>query len=123
MAARFLDRKPGTLIVAAAGNESERPYFVEAVGNPAALIPSDDLRLDRPDPRPISFGHGIHHCLGAALARLQARIALPAFVSAFPEYRVAEADLRWTRSMTFRGPETLPLILQPARRPLPALAS
>ena len=38
---------------------------------------ADELRLDRPDPRPISFGFGAHHCLGAALARMQLRGTLP----------------------------------------------
>ena len=71
----------------------------------------DELRLDRPDPRPLSFGHGIHHCVGAALARLEAATVLPAFLEAFPDFRVDEAALTWRRSTTFRGPRTLPVHL------------
>ena len=75
------------------------------------------LRLDRPDPRPISFGHGAHHCLGAALARLEARIAIPAFVEAFPNYRVDEQTLAWKQSNTLRGPKHLPIELTPPTPP------
>lgn len=39
----------------------------------------NDLRLDRHDPAPLSFGQGIHHCLGAGLARMEMRIGLQAF--------------------------------------------
>ncbi len=67
----------------------------------------DELLIDRPDPRPLSFGHGIHHCLGAALARLEARIAIPRFVETFPDYRVVEEQLEWKRSVTLRGPTHL----------------
>ena len=45
---------------------------------------ADQLRLDRPDPRPISFGHGIHYCIGAALARLEMKVTIPRFLNAFP---------------------------------------
>jgi len=70
----------------------------------------DVLRLDRPDPRPLSFGHGIHHCVGAALARLEAKVAIPAFVERFPDYRIDHTAIAWKRSMTLRGPTTLPII-------------
>lgn len=68
---------------------------------------ADTLRLDRPDPRPISFGHGIHHCLGASLARLEMRVGLPTFLAAFGDYRVADNDVEWKRSHTLRGPTRL----------------
>ena len=71
----------------------------------------DQLILDRENPRPLSFGHGIHHCLGAALARLEARIALPLFLQTHPDYAVAEDQVRWKRSITLRGPASLPVRL------------
>lgn len=71
----------------------------------------DALQLDRPQPRPLSFGHGIHHCLGAALARLEAKVALPMFLQAFPDYRIDEGRLEWKRSITLRGPSELPVTL------------
>ncbi len=69
----------------------------------------NELVLDRQDPQPLSFGHGIHHCLGAALARLEARIAIPLFLDAWPNYEVSYADLEWKRSVTVRGPKRLVL--------------
>ncbi len=66
-----------------------------------------DLRLDRSDPRPISFGHGVHHCLGHALARLELRIALQALVSDLGDYTVD--DVQWRLSPNLRGPTSLTL--------------
>jgi len=73
--------------------------------DPRVYDSPDELRLDRPDPRPLSFGHGIHHCLGAALARIEGEIAIRAFVERFPDYRIA--SLEWKRSLTLRGPEAM----------------
>lgn len=68
---------------------------------------ADELRVDRPDPKSVSFGHGIHHCLGAALARLEMRVAIPAFLDAFGDYTVDPDDIEWKRSHTLRGPTRL----------------
>ncbi len=77
--------------------------------DPAVYDRADQLILDRPAPRPLSFGHGAHHCLGAALARLEGSIAIPAFLRRFPDFRIAEEGLTWRRSMSLRGPLTLPI--------------
>lgn len=71
----------------------------------------DELLLDRDRPRPLSFGHGIHHCIGAALARLEGQVAIPAFVERFPDYTVIEDDIVWKRSFTLKGPQHLPVQL------------
>jgi cytochrome P450 len=68
-----------------------------------------ELRLDRDDPRPLSFGHGIHLCVGAALARLEAKVAIPAFVERFPDYRVDRTHVVRKTSTTLRGPAVLPV--------------
>ena len=70
---------------------------------------ADKLRLDRPDPKPLSFGHGIHHCLGASLARLELRVAIPAFLEAFGDYQLDPARTVWKRSLSVRGPTVLPV--------------
>lgn len=62
------------------------------------------LRLDREDPNPVSFGHGMHHCLGHALARMEGRVALRAFVDRFGDYTVDLDDAVWKRSVVTRGP-------------------
>ena len=67
------------------------------------------LRLDRSDPRPLSFGHGIHHCLGASLARLELRVAIPAFLDAFGDYELNPEATCWKRSLSVRGPTVLPI--------------
>ncbi|MEZ5143701.1 MAG: cytochrome P450 [Acidimicrobiales bacterium] len=51
----------------------------------------DDLRLDRPPHLALGFGHGIHVCLGASLARLESRVALEEFTTGFPRYEIDEA--------------------------------
>ena len=75
--------------------------------DPARFTDPDRLRVDREDPAPISFGHGIHHCLGAALARLELSVALPAVVEALGSYRVDETHLEWKTSLAFRSPTNL----------------
>jgi pimeloyl-[acyl-carrier protein] synthase len=70
---------------------------------------ADKLRLDRPDPKPLSFGHGIHHCLGASLARMELRVAIPAFLEAFGDYQLNPATTKWKRSLSMRGPTVLPI--------------
>jgi cytochrome P450 len=69
------------------------------------------LRLDRPNPRSATFGYGIHHCLGASLARLQMRTALPPIVRRIADGRINTAGIEWKRSTTLRGPSRIPLHL------------
>jgi len=71
----------------------------------------NELILDREDPHSLSFGHGIHYCLGAALARLEVQVALPMFLQTFPDYKVNKQNLQWKRSVVVRGPEYLPVSL------------
>jgi hypothetical protein len=75
----------------------------------------DPARLDiaRGDTGHLSFGHGVHFCVGAALARLEAQIAFPAVLRRFPRLRLARgARIRWKPNITFRGLESLPLELR-----------
>ena len=50
----------------------------------------DEFDIHRGNPRILAFGHGAHVCLGAAVARLEGRIALQQFVERFPEYEIDE---------------------------------
>ncbi|CCH32773.1 cytochrome P450 [Actinosynnema sp. NPDC047251] len=56
--------------------------------DPEVFDEPDRLRLDRSGQPPLSFGGGIHYCLGAALARLEAQVAFPALLRAFPRLEV-----------------------------------
>ena len=69
----------------------------------------DQLRLDRENPAPLSFGLGIHHCVGAALARMELRVTLPAIVDAFGDYAIDLNDVAWKTSLAFRSPTRLPV--------------
>ncbi|OXM46578.1 cytochrome P450 [Amycolatopsis thailandensis] len=76
----------------------------------------DPQRLDvtRPAAGHLAFGHGIHHCVGAPLARLEAEIALRGLLERFPGLGL-DADpetLRWRESTLVHGLETLPVRLR-----------
>src|SRR3954447_20896994 len=58
----------------------------------------------------LSFGYGIHFCLGAALARLEGRIALAEVLKRFPEWDVDYAGAKLAPTSTVRGWETLPVL-------------
>ena len=61
--------------------------------DPALVEDPDRLDITRGAPRHLAFGHGIHHCLGAPLARLEMRIAFPALLRRFPRLALAvDAD-------------------------------
>jgi cytochrome P450 len=59
----------------------------------------------------IAFGHGIHFCLGAALARIEGRIALEEFIGRFPDWEVDEAGAHLAQTSTVRGYDKLPLLI------------
>jgi cytochrome P450 len=63
----------------------------------------------------LAFGHGIHHCLGARLARLEAEIAFTALLSRFPRLQLAvpPEELRWGHGdgLVLRGLSELPVLL------------
>jgi len=72
------------------------------------------LDLSRQPDKHAAFGFGAHYCLGAPLARLEARAAFLAFVQRFPGARLAvpREQIRWRRSMSLRGLQALPLELR-----------
>lgn len=71
------------------------------------------LDVRRPAAGHLAFGHGIHHCLGAPLARVEVRMAFDALLDAFPDMRLATdpAGLRWRNSTIIRGLDSLPVHL------------
>jgi cytochrome P450 PksS len=77
---------------------------------------ADTLDITRGPNRHVSFGYGIHYCLGAPLARLEARVAIPALLRRFPrlDLAVPAEKLRWRPNMGLRGLEALPLSVSPA---------
>jgi cytochrome P450 len=88
-----------TLAVIGSANHDEKVF-----SNP------DALDIAREPNAHLSFGHGLHFCLGAPLARLEARVALPDLLSRFRSFELME-DRPWTPRAAFHvlGPEKLPL--------------
>lgn len=80
--------------------------------DPDAWDRPDELLLDRPADRSrpgMAFGQGAHFCLGAALARLEARIAVPAALRRFPTMRLLTDDVRWEAQILGRTMIELPV--------------
>jgi cytochrome P450 len=89
--------------------------FLTAAGFDAALV-DDPYRFDvtREPVRHLSFGWGIHHCLGANLARLEARVAVDALLDRFPVIECAGPPSQWTAWTPLRGRERLDLVVRAA---------
>jgi cytochrome P450 len=81
--------------------------------DPGRFPDADRLDVGRDAGGHVAFGHGIHFCLGAPLARLEGEVAFGALLSRFPSLSLAAdpASLRWRRSSLIRGLETLPVRL------------
>jgi len=86
-------------------------------------VESETLDLERGNSHHIAFGHGIHFCLGAALARMEGQLALRSLLLRFPQLRLAVPDekLHWGHGdgLVLRGLSELPVIPGPAERPTP----
>ena len=80
-------------------------------------VEPENLDIDRQDVRHLGFGHGIHFCLGAPLARMEGQIALGSLIQRFPELSLAvpSDELRWGHGdgLVLRGLSALPVILGP----------
>ncbi|WP_283134986.1 cytochrome P450 family protein [Rhizohabitans arisaemae] len=80
--------------------------------DPARYPDPDRFDILREDKRHLAFGHGIHHCLGAQLARLESRILLTRTLERFPSMALAipRADVVFKPSLIVRGPAFLPVV-------------
>jgi len=79
--------------------------------DPAQYENPDRLDVGRPNIRPLSFGGGIHFCLGAQLARLEAELVFAALIERMPTLELPEKDTpAWRRSFTLRGLSKLPAV-------------
>ena len=86
------------LLLYGAANRDERAFGPDA----------DELDVTRRPERILTFGYGAHHCLGAAVARLGARIALERLLARFPDFSVDAARGRFAPGMFVRRYESLP---------------
>jgi cytochrome P450 len=90
------------------------PVIVElGSANRDGTVFADPDRLDltrAPNPH-VGFGHGVHHCLGAQLARMELQVAIGTLLARFPELRLAvpESELSWKSGMLVRGLKHMPV--------------
>ena len=86
-------------------------FLGSANRDPAQWDRPDELDVTRPDVFPMSFGGGPHYCIGAALARLEGRVAFESLLDRFAELHLAEGfQNRWHPNVAFRGLVELPLV-------------
>ena len=98
-------------VIAGAGNETTN-RLIGWTGKTLADHPDPDrFDIHRDVGQMLTFGYGIHFCLGAALARMEGRVALEELLTRFPEWEVDEERSRLSPTSTVRGWETLPVRL------------
>jgi cytochrome P450 len=94
--------QPGEIILGSVGAANR---------DPQKFADPDRLDIRRNENRHLAFGIGIHYCLGAALARMEAEIAIGQLAARFPSMRLASNRVKWIKGLTFRGVKNLPVKL------------
>jgi cytochrome P450 len=89
------------LLLVGAANRDERRYE-----------DPDRFDIHRGEGQHLTFGFGLHFCLGASLARLEARVALEEVLKRFPDWEVDYANARLAPTSTVRGWESMPVFLR-----------
>ncbi|GAB1542960.1 cytochrome P450 [Scytonema sp. NUACC21] len=77
--------------------------------DPSQFPDPDRLNIHRSENNHLAFGDGIHYCLGAALARAQAQIAINTLIQQFPDLQLASDKLEWRKNVALRGLTALPV--------------
>lgn len=90
--------KKGQMLVLSIAGANRDPKVAES---------AESFCIHRKSFEHISFGHGIHQCLGMPLARLEAKIALNALLDRYPDLCLAQKEVDWDESPFFRGPRQL----------------
>ncbi|MFF8595014.1 cytochrome P450 [Streptomyces sp. NPDC015220] len=93
------------------GGEVVLVAIADANRDPARFTEPHRFDISRDARGHVSFGHGIHHCLGAPLARLEGRIALRTLLERCPDLAldIHPAAITWRPGMMIRGPRSLPV--------------
>jgi cytochrome P450 len=94
--------QPGSMVMTVLGAANH---------DPTVFDDPHTLRLDRPNAsRHLAFAAGVHYCLGASLAKLEAQVAIGSLIRRFPELELAGTPT-WRDRLTIRGVDHLPLTL------------
>ena len=91
--------------------EGARVALLLGCGNrdPREFDRPEEFDITRRNARILAFGHGAHVCLGAAVARLEGRVALQEFLTRFPDYEVDESGVELLHSGNVHGPSKVPV--------------
>ncbi|MGA8331890.1 MAG: cytochrome P450 [Mycobacterium sp.] len=91
----------------------EKVLLLLAAANrdPRVFDKPESFDIHRRGQNHIEFGSGVHHCMGASLARLEARVAFEELLQRFPQYEVTATDLAYFNTPSIRGPVRLPVVL------------
>jgi len=90
-------------------NDHSRWFISSANRAPKTFMDPDTFDINRyPNPH-VAFGSGIHHCLGATLARLEGQEAIKALAERFPSLELETEELEYQPSITFRSLKSLPV--------------
>ena len=90
------------LLLYGSANRDQRVYGPDA----------DELDVTRCPRNILTFSHGAHHCLGAAAARMQSRVALTELLARCPDFEVDEAGIAWAGGSYVRRPLSVPITVQ-----------
>ncbi|WP_410663294.1 cytochrome P450 [Amycolatopsis sp. lyj-84] len=103
------DVRIGDVVIQA--GEAVLPSINAANRDDSVFPDPDEVRLSRPRNPHVAFGHGIHHCLGAQLGRIELEVTLGSLLERFPDVRLAvtEDELGWSKGLAFSRPDELPL--------------
>lgn len=96
--------EPVLLLVASAHRDAQR------------YADPDTFDITRTDKRHLAFGHGIHHCIGAALARMESKVLVTCLIERNIRISLAipRAQIYFKPSLVLRGPDVLPMIFSPS---------
>jgi pimeloyl-[acyl-carrier protein] synthase len=92
-------------------NDRIRWFISSANRDPNVFAEPDRFDITRqPNPH-VAFGNGVHHCLGATLARVEGQEVFKALAERFPRMQLATEELEYQPSITFRSLKSLPITL------------
>ena len=80
--------------------------------DPRCFVAPDAYDIRRPDLEHLTFGYGLHFCLGANLARLEGRVALDELLNRWPEWDVDYDNIKLAPTSTVRGWEAMPIFVR-----------